>query len=85
MRFGEREIGKQKFYAAKMTIKIWDVTVDNIVISKLVKTKANSKYLIGYVDKAIRPLVLIMPKISGYIKTFKKEIKVKAINECLSV
>ena len=85
MRFGEREIAKQKFFAAKMTIIIWDVTVDNIVISKLVKTKANSKYLIGYVDKAIRPLVLIMPKISGYVKTFKKEIKVKAINECLSV
>ena len=42
-----------------------------IVISKLVKTKANSKYLTGYLDKAIRPLVLIMPKMSGYVKTFK--------------
>ena len=29
----------------------------------LVKTKTNSKKLIGYLDKAIRPLVLIMPKI----------------------
>ena len=85
MRLGEREIAKEKFYAAKMTIKIWDVTVDNIVISKLVKTKTDSKYLIGYVDKAIRPLVLIMPKVSGYVKTFKKEIKIKAINGCLSV
>ena len=63
-----------------MTIKIWDVNVDNIVISKLVKTKTNSKLLIGYLDKAIRPLVLIMPKISGYVKTIKKEIKIKAIN-----
>ena len=27
--------------------------------------------MIGYSDKAIRPLVLITPKISGYIKTFK--------------
>ena len=42
-----------------------------MVISKLVKTKTNSKYLNGYLDKAIRPLVLIMPKMSGYIKTFK--------------
>ena len=49
-----------------------DVNVDNnIVISKLVKTKTNSKYCIGYLDKAIRPLVLIMPKISRYVKTFK--------------
>ena len=35
-------------------MKIWDVNVHNIVISKLVKTKTNSKYLIGYLDKAIR-------------------------------
>ena len=42
-----------------------------MVISKLVKTKTNSKYLNGYLDKAIRSLVLIMPKMSGYMKTFK--------------
>ena len=53
-------------------IKIWDVNIDNIVISKLIETKTNSKYLIGIkFDKAIRPLVLIMPKMSGYVKTFK--------------
>ena len=43
----EREIAKDKFYAAKKPIKIWDVNVDNIVISKLVKTKTNFKYVIG--------------------------------------
>ena len=47
VRFGEREIAKEKFYAAKKTTKFWDVHVDNIVISKLVETKTNSKYLIG--------------------------------------
>ena len=41
-------------------------------MSKLIETKPNSKYLIGIkFDKARRPLVLIMPKMSGYIKTFK--------------
>ena len=49
----------------------WDVNVDNIVISKLVKTKINSKSLIGYLDKALRPSILIMSKMSGYVKTFK--------------
>ena len=39
MGFGEREIEKEKFYAAKKVIKIWDVNVENIVISKLVKIK----------------------------------------------
>ena len=71
----EREIAKGKFYAVKRPIKICDVNVDNIVISKLVKTKTNFNYLIGYLDKTIRPLVLIMPKMSGYIKTFKVEDK----------
>ena len=37
----------------------------------MVKTKTNSKYLIGYLYKTIRPLVLIMPKMSGYVKIFK--------------
>ena len=45
----------------KKPIKILDVNVDN-VISKLVKTKTNSKCLTGYLDKDIRPLALIMPK-----------------------
>ena len=55
----------------KKPIKIWDVNVDNIVTSKLVKTKTYSKYHIGYLDKAIRPLVLIIPKMSAYAKTFR--------------
>ena len=41
---------------------MWDVNVDNIVISKLVKTKTNSKYLIRHLDKAVRPLALVIPK-----------------------
>ena len=28
-------------------------------------------YLIGYLDKVIRPLVLILPKMSGYVKILK--------------
>ena len=47
------------------------INVDNIVISKFVKTETNSKSLY----KDIRPLVFIMPKMSGYVKTFKVEDK----------
>ena len=67
MRFGDRKIAKEKFYAAKRPINICDVNIDNIVISKLVQTKPNSKYLIGYLDKTIKQLVMIMPKMSGYV------------------
>ena len=36
--------------------------------------------MIGYLDKTIRPLVLIMPKMSGYVKT----LKVKEGNKLMS-
>ena len=83
LRFGETEVTKERFYAAKRPIKIWDVNVDNIVISKLVKTKTNSKYLIGYLDKAIRSLVLIIPKMSGYVKALKVKDRDKVKNNKL--
>ena len=75
LKFGETKVTKEKFYAAKKPTKIWDVKVDSIV-SKLVKTKTNSMYLTGYLDKSIRPLVLIMTKMSGHGKTFKAEDKI---------
>ena len=72
----EREIAKEKFHATKRPMKIWYVNVNNIVISKLVKTKTDPKYLVGLkFNKAIRPLVLVMPKTSGYVKTLKLKIK----------
>ena len=58
LRFGEKKISK----------KSWDVNV----ISKLIKTKTNSMYLIRVkFDEAIRPLVLTMTKMSRYVKAFK--------------
>ena len=34
---GKTKAAKEEFYGAKKPIKIWDVDVDNIVISNLVK------------------------------------------------
>ena len=53
VKVGDKEIAKERFYAAKRSIKFWDINVDNIVIPKLIKTKTNSKYLIGYLDRTI--------------------------------
>ena len=62
----------------KKTLKIWHVAVDNVVISKLIEPKNSSKYLIVIrwhrTYDAIRPVVLILPKMSGYVKTFKDKI-----------
>ena len=78
-------MAKEKSHAAKRPTKIWDINVDNIIISKLVQTKTNSKYLIGYLDKTTRPLVFIMPKMSGNVKTFKvKERNNKLVSFCIN-
>ena len=74
LRLGETKVIKETFYVAKEPM-ISDANVDNIIISKLVEAKTNSKYLIGYLYKRIRPLVLLMPKMSEYVKTFKVEDK----------
>ena len=60
----------------KNPIIIWDGNVDNIVFSKLIETKTNSKYFIGYLDKTIRPSVLIMPKMSGYVKNLRLKMEI---------
>ena len=76
LRSGKTEVAKEEFYGAKKTTKtiktiIWDVDVGNIVFSKLIESKNNSKYSVGYLDYVLRPLVLALPKISGYVRTFK--------------
>ena len=68
LRFYKIKVAKEQFYGAKNPLKIWDINVDNIGISKLVGIKNNSKYIIGYLDNIIRPLVVILPKMSGYVK-----------------
>ena len=51
--------------------------VDNIVISKLVETRTNSKHLAEYLDNVVRSFVLVLPKMSGYLKL---KTKIKTIN-----
>ena len=39
-------------------MKFWDIDVNNRAILKLIETKKNLKYLVGYLN-VMRPLVLI--------------------------
>ena len=49
LRFGKKKVAKEEIYGAKKKKK--DVNVDNVVTSKLIETKAISKYLIGSLDE----------------------------------
>ena len=71
LRFGETKVAKEKLYGGKKQTNIRDVNFHNVVSSKLVETKTNSKYLIRYLDKVIRPIAL--PKITEYVKVFKRK------------
>ena len=65
-----KKSSKRKILWSRKANKYLGVNVVNIVISKLVKTKTSSKYLIGYLDEVIRSIALILPKMGGYAKTF---------------
>ena len=65
LRFRETKVAKEKLYGVRTPIHTLDVNFDNTIISKLLETKTNFKYLIGYLDNVIRPLVLMSPKTSG--------------------
>ena len=53
-----------------------DVNVQNIDVSKLIETTKNFKYFVGYLDDDIRPLVLILLKMSGLVKIIKFKLKI---------
>ena len=46
LRFGTIKVAKEELYSARKSIRNFHVNVANIITSKLVKRKNNSKYLI---------------------------------------
>ena len=82
LRFGETKVAKEKLYGAKTRTNIRDVNFHNVVSSKLVETRTNSKYLIRFLEKVIRPIAL--PKMSGYVKVFKLKDGDKDKNKLMS-
>ena len=75
LRFCATNLAKEKLYVAKKPINIWEGDVMNILIPNLIETKSKFKYWIGYLDEVIKPLVLMLPKVSEYVKTFKDKGK----------
>lgn len=71
LRLGKTKITKQEFYGTEEPIKIGHNDVDNIVVSKSIEAKENLTVW-SYLDKVIRPLVLIMSRMNGFARTFKE-------------
>ena len=73
LKFGDVVVNKKDFHASKQAIALNLVDTDKIVVfDKFKYSDDGSKYFIGYLDgyDIIRPLCIILPQMSGYMKQF---------------
>ena len=72
--FGDKKLKKSNFYKNKNVIKIDDIDVNKILVSKEEPygSKNSFKYFIGYNDNdVIRPLCIKLPQMIGYVRKFE--------------
>ena len=77
LKFDNVRVNKKEFHTSKQPINLDLVNVDQIVISEKFKHNDDGfKYYIGYKENEIvKPLCIILPQMSGYIKYFEKREK----------
>ena len=78
LQFNDIILNKKEFYRSKEPIDLFLVNVDQIVVSDKFKHNNKSfKHFIGYQKgEFFKPLSIILPQMSGYIKNiFKMVIK----------
>ena len=63
-------LNKKKFHKSEQWIDLKSVNINQIVVSdKFKHSDEGFKYFIGYQeDEIVKPLCIILPQISGYIK-----------------
>ena len=72
IKFGDKEVDKKKFYSSKEAILLDSVDLSKIVVSSRWKLNDTTyKYFCGSLNNdVIKPLCVILPQMSGYIKYF---------------
>ena len=85
--FDKKKVKKSDFYKNKKVIKIDDIDVNKILVSKKETYGTNKpiKYFNGYNDDVIRSLCIKLLQMIGYVKCFNsyKTISFKAIDNKL--
>ena len=73
LKFDNIRVNKKEFHKSKKSINLNLANVDQIVISDKFKHSDDSfKYFIGYKEgEIVKPLCIILPQMSGYIKYFE--------------
>ena len=77
LKFNNIRLNKKEFHKSKEPIDLLSVNVDQIVVSDKFKHNNESfKYFIGYKEgEIVKPLCIILPQTSGYIKYFENRSK----------
>ena len=72
--FADIEIKKNKnFYRYKSHVPLRDIEIEKVLVSnKISFGEKNYKYFIGYLynDDKVKPLHIMLPKISTYVKDY---------------
>ena len=73
LKFDNIRLNKKEFHKSREPVELMSVIVDQIVVSdKFKHNNEGFKYFIGYQEgEIVKPLCIILPQISGYIKYFK--------------
>ena len=73
LQFNNIILNKKEFHKSKEPIDLLSVDLDQIVVSyKFKHNDEGFKYFIGYLKgEIVKPLCIILPQMSGYIKYFK--------------
>ena len=77
LKFDNIRLDKKEFHKSKQPINLDLVNVDQIVVSDKFKHSDDGfKYFIGYKEgEIVKPLCIILPQMSGYIKYFENSGK----------
>ena len=72
IKFGDKEVDKKSFYSSKEAILLDTVDLSKIVVSSRWNLNDTTcKYFCGYLNNdVIKPLCVVLPQMSGYIKYF---------------
>ena len=73
LKFNNISLDKKKFHKSKQTIDLLSVDLHQIAVSYKFKHNGKGfKYYIGYLEgEIVKPLCMILPQMSGYIKYFE--------------
>ena len=77
LKFNNIRLNKKEFHKSKEPIDLLSVDLDQIVVSyKFKHNDEGFKYFIGYLKgEIVKPLCIILPQMSGYIKYFENGSK----------